>query len=126
MRYQRATQTAQGTRRAHDRARCVMVLGTTSGAGKSWLATALCRWYARRLAGRALQGAEHEQQRARGARRGRLARSARAVLSGAGRAARADVDMNPVLLKPERDTASQVVLLGRVRRPAAPAVARAQ
>ena len=28
-------------------AKCVMVLGTTSGAGKSWLATALCRWYAR-------------------------------------------------------------------------------
>lgn len=28
-------------------ARCVMVLGTTSGAGKSWIATALCRWYAR-------------------------------------------------------------------------------
>ena len=29
-------------------ARAVMVLGTTSGAGKSWLATALCRWYSRR------------------------------------------------------------------------------
>ena len=27
-------------------AKCIMVLGTTSGAGKSWLATALCRWYA--------------------------------------------------------------------------------
>ena len=29
-------------------AKAVMVLGTTSGAGKSWLATALCRYYARR------------------------------------------------------------------------------
>ena len=28
-------------------ARCVMVLGTSSGAGKSWIATALCRHYAR-------------------------------------------------------------------------------
>ena len=28
-------------------AQCVMVLGTTSGAGKSWLTTALCRYYAR-------------------------------------------------------------------------------
>ena len=27
-------------------ARCVMVLGTTSGAGKSLIATALCRYYA--------------------------------------------------------------------------------
>ena len=27
-------------------AQCVMVLGTSSGAGKSWIATALCRYYA--------------------------------------------------------------------------------
>ena len=28
-------------------AKCIMVLGTTSGAGKSWLTTALCRYYQR-------------------------------------------------------------------------------
>ena len=28
-------------------AKAVMVLGTTSNAGKSFLTTALCRWYAR-------------------------------------------------------------------------------
>ena len=33
--------TVQGRRPAV----CVMVLGTTSGAGKSWLTTALCRHY---------------------------------------------------------------------------------
>jgi adenosylcobyric acid synthase len=26
-------------------ATCVMVLGTSSGAGKSWVTTALCAWY---------------------------------------------------------------------------------
>jgi adenosylcobyric acid synthase len=29
-------------------AKAIMVLGTTSGAGKSWLTTALCRYYARK------------------------------------------------------------------------------
>jgi adenosylcobyric acid synthase len=29
-------------------ARCIMVLGTSSGAGKSWIATALCRYYVNR------------------------------------------------------------------------------
>ena len=98
-------------------ARCVMVLGTTSGAGKSWLATALCRWYARQ----GLKVAAFKAQN--------MSNNARVVATPEGghgeigsaqyfqaQAARAvpDVRMNPLLLKPEADTRSQVVLLGQV------------
>ena len=99
-------------------ARAVMVLGCTSGAGKSWLATALCRWYARR----GLEVAPFKAQN--------MSNHARVVAlpdGGAGEigsaqyfqalAARAtpEVRMNPVLLKPEADQRSQVVLMGGVR-----------
>jgi adenosylcobyric acid synthase len=97
-------------------AQCIMVLGTTSGAGKSWLATALCRHYAR--AG--FKVAPFKAQN--------MSNNARVVASDNGEgeigsaqyfqalAARAvpEVRMNPLLLKPERDTHSQVVLLGQV------------
>lgn len=93
-------------------ARCVMVLGTTSGAGKSWLATALCRWYARQ----GLKVAPFKAQN--------MSNNARVVVGGEigaaqyfqALAARAEpeVRMNPLLLKPERDTHSQVILLGQV------------
>ena len=99
-------------------ARAVMVLGTTSNAGKTWLATALCRWYARQ----GLKVAPFKAQN--------MSNNARVVVGRDGEpgeigsaqyfqalAARAppEVRMNPVLLKPERDTASQVVVMGRVR-----------
>ncbi|MDQ7744121.1 cobyric acid synthase [Hydrogenophaga pseudoflava] len=98
---------------------CVMVLGTTSGAGKSWLTTALCRHYARQ----GLKVAPFKAQN--------MSNNARVVAGAAGRqgeigsaqyfqslAAKAepDVRMNPLLLKPEADTRSQVVLLGEVSR----------
>ena len=97
-------------------ARCVMVLGTTSGAGKSWLTTALCRYYARQ----GLKVAPFKAQN--------MSNNARVVASKNGQgeigsaqyfqalAANAvpDVRMNPLLLKPERDTHSQVVLMGQV------------
>ncbi len=97
--------------------RSVMVWGTSSGAGKSWLATALCRWAAR-------QGVVVRPFKAQN-----MSNNARVVagLGGAmgeigsaqyfqALAARVEptVDMNPVLLKPETDTASQVVVHGRV------------
>src|SRR6218665_3008068 len=68
--------------------------------------------------GGALQGAEHEQQRPGGARPGRGGAmgeigSAQYFQSLAARAA-PEVRMNPLLLKPETDTRSQVVLLGQV------------
>ena len=98
--------------------RAVMVLGTTSGAGKSWLATALCRWYAR-------QGLKVVPFKAQN-----MSNNARVVPGLAGRmgeigsaqyfqalaaGAPPEVRMNPVLLKPERDIASQVVVMGEVR-----------
>ena len=104
-------------------ARALMVWGTSSHAGKSWLTTALCRWAAR-------QGVDVVPFKAQN-----MSNNARVVpgLDGgfgeigaaqyfqalAARAAPA-IDMNPVLLKPERDTASQVVLHGR----AEPALSR--
>ena len=89
-----------------------MVLGTTSGAGKSWLATALCRWYARQGLRVAPFKAQNMSNNARVVQGGEIG-SAQYFQALAARR-EPDVRMNPLLLKPERDTHSQVVLLGRV------------
>ena len=99
-------------------ARCVMVLGTTSGAGKSWLTTALCRWYAQQGLRVAPFKAQNMSNNARvvgdaeGLHGGEIG-SAQYFQALAARAT-PDVRMNPMLLKPERDTHSQVVLMGQV------------
>ncbi|MGJ7569742.1 cobyric acid synthase [Variovorax sp. RB2P76] len=93
-------------------AQCVMVLGTTSGAGKSWLATALCRWYARRGLKVAPFKAQNMSNNARVVGGGEIG-SAQYFQALAANAV-PDVRMNPLLLKPERDTHSQVVLMGQV------------
>lgn len=89
-----------------------MVLGTTSGAGKSWLATALCRWYARQGLKVAPFKAQNMSNNARVVDGGEIG-SAQYFQALAARAL-PEVRMNPLLLKPERDTHSQVVLLGQV------------
>lgn len=96
---------------------CIMVLGTTSDAGKSWVATAICRY----LSDRGLKVAPFKAQN--------MSNNARVVHDAHGRvgeigsaqyfqalAARCppSLDMNPVLLKPESDRSSQVLLLGQV------------
>jgi len=97
--------------------RSLMVWGTNSGAGKSLLATALCRWAAQRGIDVAPFKAQNMSNNARvvpgpGGGYGEIG-AAQYFQALAARVA-PTVDMNPVLLKPERDTASQVVLQGRV------------
>ena len=97
-------------------AKCVMVLGTTSGAGKSWLATALCRWYARQ----GLKVAPFKAQNMSNNARVVQAFDAEGEIGSAqyyqalAACSQPDIRMNPLLLKPERDTHSQVVLMGQV------------
>ena len=93
-------------------ARCVMVLGTTSGAGKSWLTTALCRHYARQGLKVAPFKAQNMSNNARVVAGGEIGSAQYFQALAAGVAP--EVCMNPLLIKPERDTHSQVVLMGQV------------
>ena len=93
-------------------ARCVMVLGTTSGAGKSWLTTALCRHYARQGLKVAPFKAQNMSNNARVVAGGEIGSAQYFQALAAGVAPK--VGMNPLLIKPERDTHSQVILMGQV------------
>lgn len=97
-------------------ARCVMVLGTTSGAGKSWLATALCRWYARQGLKVAPFKAQNMSNHARvvAARNGLGEIGSAQYFQALAARTEPEVRMNPVLLKPEANSKAQVVLLGQV------------
>lgn len=95
--------------------RTLIVWGATSAAGKSWLATALCRVAARRGVDVAPFKAQNMSNNARVVARpdggaGEIG-SAQYFQALAARVL-PDTDMNPVLLKPEHDSASQVVLHG--------------
>ncbi len=95
-------------------AKCIMVQGTMSGAGKSLLVTALCRIFLQdgwRVAPFKSQNmALNSYVTPDGLEMGR-AQAAQAEAAGL----TCDVRMNPILLKPSSDMGSQLIVNGEVR-----------
>src|SRR3979490_1885364 len=97
------------------RNKCIFVGGTASHAGKSWMATAICRYLRRRGIRVAPFKAQNMSNNS-------------CPLAGGGEIGRAQAvqaeacgveptsDMNPILLKPSSDSGCQVVVNGKVWR----------
>jgi adenosylcobyric acid synthase len=91
--------------------RALMVQGTSSWAGKSLLVTALARLAARRGIAVAPFKAQNMSNNARVVDGGEI--GVAQYLQARAARVEPDVRMNPVLVKPEADSRSQVVVLGR-------------
>ena len=96
------------------KAKCIMVQGTMSGAGKSLLCAALCRIFKQdgyKVAPFKSQNmALNSYVTGNGMEMGRAQ-----VMQAEAAGIEPDVRMNPVLLKPSSDIGSQVIVLGEVR-----------
>lgn len=93
-------------------AKVLMIQGSSSSAGKSLMVTALCRIYARRGIHVAPFKAQNMSNNAAVCADGSEIGRAQALQAMAAKQA-PTVDMNPVLIKPEADARSQIILMGR-------------
>ncbi len=94
------------------KAKCIMVQGTSSSAGKSLLVTALCHHYTRQGIQVAPFKAQNMSNNAAVCPDGSEIGRAQAVQAAAA-GLQPSVDMNPILIKPEADARSQVIVMGR-------------
>src|SRR3954463_15736080 len=94
-------------------AKALMVGGTASHVGKSWMATAICRWLARRgvrVAPFKAQNMSNNSYPCAGG--GEIGRAQVAQAEACG--LEPEPAMNPILLKPNGNGSSQVIVNGRV------------
>lgn len=95
------------------KARAMMVAGTASHVGKSWMSTAICRWLTRRGLKVAPFKAQNMSNNSFPCEAGGEIGRAQVAQAEACFLA-PEPDMNPILLKPNSDAGSQVVLNGKV------------
>src|SRR5215475_7534521 len=91
----------------------IMIMGCSSDAGKSFVVTALCRHFANRGVRVAPFKAQNMSNNAAVTPNGDEIGRAQYLQALAARVV-PQARMNPVLLKPHTDTASQVIVMGKV------------